>query len=186
MIEISYASILVAISIIWCTVRVICGVKNKTASIKRELQLFLVYICVVVVVRFTFFPFFKVDGEIQPLVFDTARVFPFRLNLIPFVYLFDYPTLKEILINVIGNVTMFIPLGIVWPSVYKKLDTHIKVIMSGFFTSLCIEILQLPLCNQVSDVDDLILNTVGFAMGYLIFLLASRIKKAKVDNNHGI
>ena len=72
---------------------------------------------------------------------------------------------------------MFIPLGIVWPSVYKELDTHWKVISAGIGISLCVEILQLPFYDRVSDVDDLLLNSLGFMIGYLLYLLAKLLSK---------
>ena len=177
MIQISYTSMVVFISIIWCLLRVVCATKAKRADWKREIQLLLVYVCIVVVARFTFFPFSKVNGEIQPLVYESAKVYPFRINWIPFVNLFDYPEMRDILINVIGNTAMFIPLGIVWPGVYKGLDTHWKVISAGIGVSLCIEILQLPFYDRVSDVDDLLLNSLGFIIGYLLYLLAKLVSK---------
>lgn len=170
MVQISYAVMVVLISIIWCLVRTLSAIKNKYVNWKRELQLLLVYICIVVVVRFTFFPFFKVNGVIQPLIFDRNKILPLRINVIPLVYLFDYPEVRDILINVIGNTTMFIPLGIVWPSVYKGLDTHKKVILAGIGATFTIEILQLPFYDRVTDIDDLILNSLGFVVGYLLFL----------------
>ena len=180
MIQISYTSMVVFISIIWCLVRVICVIKTKRVNWKREFQLLFVYICLVVVARFAFFPFSKVNGEIQPLVFESAKAFPFRINWIPFVNLFEYPEMRDVLINVIGNTAMFIPLGIVWPSVYKRLDTHRKVIPAGIGVSLCIEILQLPLYDRVSDVDDLLLNSLGFIIGYLLYLFAKQMNNKVV------
>ena len=177
MIQISYTSMIVFISIIWCLVRVVCAIKTERVDWTREIQLLLVYVCIVVVARFTFFPFSKINGEIQPLVYESAKVYPFRINWIPFVNLFDYSEMRDILINVIGNTAMFIPLGIVWPCVYKGLDTHWKVISAGIGVSLCIEILQLPFYDRVSDVDDLLLNSLGFVMGYLLYLLAKLVSK---------
>ena len=139
----------------------------------------LVYICLVVVARFTFFPFSKVNGQVQPLLFDPNSIFPPRINLLPVVYLFDYPIFREALINFIGNTAMFIPLGIIWPAVFKKLDTHKKVIAAGVGYSLLIEISQLPFFDRVSDIDDLLLNTIGFAAGYGIY----RLVKLKGKNN---
>lgn len=178
MLSISYLQMFIAISILWVIVRGICCVHSRRLDIKREAALILVYICIVVVVRFTFCPFGKVNGQIQPLLFDKDKIFPLWLNLKPFVYLFDYPTMREALLNLIGNTAMFIPLGIVWPSVFKKLNTHWKVIAAGFGASLCIELLQLPFYDRASDIDDLILNTSGFLIGYGIYLLAKRIKAA--------
>ena len=137
----------------------------------RELQLVLVYICIVVIARFTFFPFSKVNGVVQPLIFDLERALPFRINWIPLVNLLDYEIYNEGLLNVIGNIAMFIPVGIIWPILFRQLQTPEKAIAAGFGYSLCIEILQLPFYDRVSDVDDLILNTAGFAVGYLIYAL---------------
>ena len=169
MTEISYLQMVLTVSMIWIIARGICWAKEKGICWKRELQLLLVYICIVVVVRFTFCPFGKVDGKIQPLLFDREKIFPLWLNLKPFVYLFDYPTMKEALLNLIGNIAMFIPLGIIWPAVFKKLNTHGKVIAAGVDASLAIEILQLPFYGRSTDIDDLILNSLGFLMGYGIY-----------------
>lgn len=172
MLKISYFSVFLIISAVWILIRLIVAVQNKNIHFKRELQLILVYVCIIVVTRFTFFPFSRIEGEIQPLVFDIAEIFPCRINLIPFINLLDYPEIKDLLLNLIGNTTMFIPLGIVWPVVYKKLNTHKKVLFAGVGFSLCIEILQLPFYDRVTDIDDLILNSLGFTIGYLIYLLA--------------
>ena len=94
MIRISYGAMILAVSIIWCVIRVIVALCNKRVDVVRELQLLLVYVCIVVIIRFTFCPFGTVDGRIQPLLFDAERILPFRINLIPFVYLFDYETVR--------------------------------------------------------------------------------------------
>lgn len=179
MIEIYYGQMVLVISALWVLVRAACWLKNKHIDWKREAQLLLVYICIVVVVRFTFCPFGKVEGKIQPLLFDKEKILPFWLNFKPFVYWFDYPTMKEALLNLIGNTTMFIPLGIVWPSVFKKLNTHGKRIAAGVGVTLTIEILQLPFYGRATDIDDLILNSIGFLMGYGIYLLAGKVRKRR-------
>ena len=178
MVKLDYWPVVVLITALWILVRSTVSLWQGRFSPKRELQLMLVYICIVVVTRFTFFPFSKVDGQVQPLLFDASRIFPPRINLLPVVYLFDYPIFREALINFIGNTAMFIPLGIVWPSVFKKLDTHGKVIAAGVGYSLLIEIAQLPFFDRVSDIDDLILNSLGFLLGYGIYLLVKAAKRS--------
>lgn len=179
MIKITYPAMLAAISALWIIVRAGFALKNKRIDIKRELQLLLVYVCLIVVARITFFPMRKVDGVIQPLVFDAAKAFPFRINIIPLVNLFDYGIMSEAVINFVGNTTMFIPIGIIFPIVFKKLDTPLKNLAAGAGVSLLIEILQLPFYDRVSDIDDLLLNTLGFAIGYGIY----RLVKLKGKNN---
>ena len=177
MVAISYGAMVTFITALWLLVRGYFAVRTKTIRWKREVQLILVYICLIVVVRFTFCPFGKVDGQIQPLLFNDSQMFPPRINLIPVVYLLDYLIAGEAVLNVVGNTAMFIPIGIIWPMVFKELDSHGKVIAAGVGFSLCIEILQLPFFDRVTDIDDLILNSLGFLIGYGICLLLRKYKK---------
>ena len=171
MISITYSALVAVISLLWILVRIRSWVTHKRISWKREIQLLLVFICVIVVARFTFFPFSKVNGKIQPLIFDAAKAFPPRINLLPILYLFDYEIRREAILNFVGNTAMFIPIGIVWPSVFRGLNSHGKVLSAGAGLSLCIEILQLPFFDRVTDIDDLLLNSLGFAVGYGLYLL---------------
>ena len=174
--EISFVSASVFVTLIWVLFRMICCFISKKFDFKRELRLLLVYVCIMVVMRITFFPFEKVEGKIQPLLFSFDKILPFRINFVPFVNLFDYPEKRSAWLNVIGNTTMFIPIGIIWPTVFKKLDRHKKVILSGIGFSAFVEILQLPFFDRVTDIDDLILNSIGFAVGYLIYLLIKKLR----------
>jgi glycopeptide antibiotics resistance protein len=184
MLRITYAAMVAFISLLWIFNRAIVWKKNKSIVWKREAQLLLVYICLIVVARFVFFPFSTVNGKVQPLLFDTAQIWPFRINLVPFVHLFDYPKKSEIILNVVGNTTMFVPVGIIWPLVYKKLDTHGKVLAAGAGFSLTIEMIQLLFYDRVTDIDDLILNTLGYAVGYGIYLFVKVIKDKRVLGNN--
>jgi len=83
----------------------------------------------------------------------------------------DYVVKREAVLNFVGNIAMFIPIGIIFPCVYEELNAHWKVIVAGIGFSLAIEILQLPFFDRVSDVDDLILNSLGYVIGYGIYLV---------------
>ena len=100
-----------------------------------------------------------------------------RINLVPLVHLFDYDSARDIIWNVAGNVALFIPCGIVLPMVYRQLNSFWKVIAIGAFISLCIEILQLPFASRASDVDDLILNTLGVTVGYGIYTAFRHLRR---------
>lgn len=176
--EINFVPASLGITALWILIRTFFWIKERKISWKRELELLLVYVCVQVIFRITFFPLEKIDGKVAPLVFDAANAFNFRINVIPFVNIMAYDEIKDAIINIIGNSTMFIPVGIVWPAVYKKLDTHAKVVAAGFGFSLLIEMLQLPFFDRVTDIDDFFLNSIGFLAGYGIYLIAKK-KKAK-------
>ena len=179
MFEISFLAAEIAFAVIWLIVRIIIWVRNRGINWKREAVLLLMFIDLAVIIRFVFFPRDLVDGHVQSLVFDPQTALPLRINLVPLVYLFDYETTRNIIWNIVGNTAMFIPSGIVLPIVYRKLDRFGKVVAAGAFISFCIEILQLPFHSRVSDVDDLILNTLGVAIGYGIYALVRRIKHEK-------
>ena len=179
MVEISFIFFEIVFATIWIINRISIWIRKKKVDWKRDAVLLLIYINFAVIFRFTFFPMFKVDGHVQPLVFDLATAFPFRVNLLPLVNLFDYDSKRDLLLNVIGNVSMFIPSGIVLPIVYKQLDTFWMTLFAGAGISLCIEIVQLPFSVRATDIDDLILNTVGVIIGYGIYRLVQCMRKAK-------
>ena len=179
MVEISFLFLEIAFTAIWLMVRVAIWIKQKRIDWKRETVLLLMYINLAVIIRFTFFPMSKADGHIQPLVFDIATAFPFRVNLLPLVNLFDYDSKRDLLLNVIGNAAMFIPSGIVLPFVYKRLNSFWKVLLAGIGISLCIEMIQLPFSVRATDIDDLILNTIGVIVGYGIVTLIRCLRRTK-------
>ena len=172
MLQIPYSFGIFATVLGWVLVRGWFCLKT-TFDWRRELKLLLFLINLLVVVRFTFYPFAKVDGHVQPLIFEAATAFPFRVNLVPLVNLLDYDSLSDLIINLIGNFAMFIPTGIFLPVLFRK-DSWKDVFLLGGGMSLAIEILQLPFAVRASDVDDLILNTLGCLAGYGLYRLFRR------------
>ncbi|AZI39577.1 VanZ family protein [Epilithonimonas vandammei] len=75
---------------------------------------------------------------------------------------------KTIIINIFGNIVMFVPfgfLGIVFP----KLNNFWIMILDFLFAIILIESLQYFTRLGVFDIDDVILNTVGVAIGFWIY-----------------
>ena len=177
MVEITYKGLFIFITLAWIVTRSILGIKNKKADWKYEVKLLTVYICLVVIARFVYFPMRLVEGRIGSLVLDVDKIFPLWINLIPVVHLFD--VYDGWLINIIGNVAMFIPVGLVWPFCFKKLDTMGKTVLAGAGFPLFIEITQLPFYDRCSDVDDIILNTTGILVGALIYFGVKLLKNRK-------
>ena len=180
MIEISYAAGLVTVTIGWILFRTAIYQKTKRFDFKYELWQIFFLINLLVIARFVFYPFSKVDGQVQPLLFEPDKVFPLRVNLVPLVNILQFDTIRDLILNLTGNFAMFIPTGIMVPLIYKKYNTFGKVTLFGFLMSLTIEILQLPFAVRASDVDDLILNTLGVAAGYCLYALVKRLTGKKV------
>lgn len=179
MIEIPFLLTEAIFTAVWLLVRLAVWLKQKRIDCKREAVLLLMYVNLAVIIRFSFFPMARAGGRVQPLLFDPAAVPPFNVNLIPFKNLFDYESKRDLLLNVTGNVCMFIPSGIVLPVVYKRLKGFGRTVLAGATISLCIELLQLPFFERTSDIDDLILNTAGVVIGYGVCALIRGLAKRK-------
>ena len=182
MIEIPFSVGMVLLLCGWTLFRLTAFLHRKQINWKYEgIQLFFL-VNLAVIFRFAFFPFSTVNGQIQPLIFDVATAFPFRINLVPFVNLLDYDSSFDLLINIIGNFAMFIPTGILLPLIYKPITTFQTVFLTGAAISFVIEIIQLPFAVRASDIDDFILNTAGCLVGYCIYS-ANRWFRSKCIKN---
>lgn len=100
------------------------------------------------------------------------------VNLIPFRTIRNYFAVRDVmdpsvfLTNVVGNVVAFMPLGFLFPVLYRKGRTLLWLFCVSLCLSLFIELTQGYLGVGVMDVDDLILNVLGGVIGYLIFKVA--------------
>jgi glycopeptide antibiotics resistance protein len=88
-------------------------------------------------------------------------------------YLRGYPTWIGAIGNLLGNIIPFMPLGFLLPLLYRPISWK-GVLGIAVAFSLCIEILQLVLRVGTFDVDDILLNTLGVMLGYLVFLLLTK------------
>lgn len=89
---------------------------------------------------------------------------PDEINPIPFLWI------TEGVRPYIENILLFIPLGFMLPCIWKKYEVLWKTALSGFTFSLIIELSQL-FNGRVTDIDDLLMNTLGAFIGWIIFRL---------------
>lgn len=98
-----------------------------------------------------------------------------RVNLIPFsrdIDAFGYAM----------NVVMFLPFGFLVPLLWKKATRPGVLALSGMGFSLLIELSQL-LSIRGTDVDDLIMNTLGACLGYLVYRIWARCSNELFQQN---
>lgn len=81
--------------------------------------------------------------------------------------------------NLFGNVIIFIPFGFFMPMA-SKYRSIFSALFYSFGLSLCVETFQLITKVGSFDVDDLLLNTVGGLVGYLIFVLGEALRRRHV------
>ena len=94
------------------------------------------------------------------------------LNLIPF-----QDCSARNMEGMVLNAIMFAPLGFLLPAYFERYRHWGRTLAAGFLTSLTVELIQL-FTFRATDVDDLIMNTLGTLVGFLLAKLVLRRRTA--------
>lgn len=148
---------------------------TKTKQAIRKLGMILFVLYVLLLIYFLFFSeeYGRAAGE----------AVTYRYNLVPFVEIQRFWEYREqlgmfaLFTNIFGNVIGFLPYGFILPIIGRNMRNGILITVSGFCLSLLVETIQLVTRVGCFDVDDLILNTLGAALGYLGFFVCDRIRR---------
>ena len=78
--------------------------------------------------------------------------------------------------NLLGNVIIFLPFGF-FMAMASKYRSFLSTVIYSFSLSLTIELSQLFMKEGCSDVDDLLLNTIGGMIGFLAFSICNVMRR---------
>ncbi|MES1214055.1 MAG: VanZ family protein [Bacteroidota bacterium] len=156
--------------------------KNPQDKFLRILTWALLLFCMMVLTRYILFKggvdhyktyFTNFDGK------RTVRWGVKRANFVPFSTLRYFYSVRKrysyVAKNILGNIIGFIPLGVLLPILFVRLQRAGRTIGAVFLVSLSFETIQLITDLGVFDVDDLLLNTVGGAIGYLLYSFSKKL-----------
>lgn len=105
-------------------------------------------------------------------------------NFVPFTtiasYLFGNKGLIIAGINLVGNIVLLVPIGVLIMLVYRNM-TWKKSLVLAVATGLAIETMQAVLHVGIFDIDDVILNALGVMIGYWMFILLTKWVHSKND-----
>lgn len=76
--------------------------------------------------------------------------------------------------NIVGNIVAFVPLGFFMSLLFFKKNI-IKTLFAGVLVVLSIESIQFITKIGFFDVDDVLLNSIGILIGYIISLVFKKI-----------
>lgn len=107
------------------------------------------------------------------------------INLIPFKTIFEQivgrnEVVSQIdiadvsILNLLLNIFLFSPIGFFVPLINERYISLKKIILIGVSTSCVVEVIQLFI-GRSCDIDDVILNTCGVVIGFIIFKVYKRI-----------
>lgn len=112
----------------------------------------------------------------------------YRSNLVPFHEIENYILAIQnnrswhSVVNLVGNVIAFMPLGFLLPLLFpKKAGSLSRVILLSLMLSLGVELTQLVMNVGTFDVDDLLLNTAGGIIGYVVYLFIWLLQKKRFN-----
>ena len=104
----------------------------------------------------------------------TYNMQPFR-EIKRFVLYWRQIGLLSAALNLLGNIIGFMPLGFLLPSFSRRCRRYwYNTVMAGYLLSFTVEFTQLIFRAGRCDIDDIILNTLGTALGYLLFRLVQK------------
>ena len=78
--------------------------------------------------------------------------------------------------NLFGNILIFVPYGF-FISVASRMRGFLMTLFYSLGLSLGVEVFQLLTRVGSFDVDDLLLNTIGGILGYVLFLICNGIRR---------
>lgn len=104
---------------------------------------------------------------------DFGITYPKLMNIRPRVNLIPFRWISEGVLPYMENILLFIPLGLMLPLIWKKYEVLRKTTFFGLTFSLSIELSQL-FNGRITDIDDLLMNTLGALIGWGIFRLAKK------------
>lgn len=151
----------------WVGFRVTTWRTAGRVNIGREFVVNTCFFYLLFVFHLTFFPMNIVLYSFGPARANFEPLFTTR-NMLR--YLSPYTA-----IQVLGNLFLLAPLGIFLPVLAPATRKWWRILVAGFLVTLTIEIFQYFLAVRVFDIDDLILNTLGVSVGYLLYCLLAKI-----------
>jgi glycopeptide antibiotics resistance protein len=157
--------------------------KNPQDKFLRTFTWILFIFCMLVLTRYILFKGGADSFKMYLAKYDSEKMMMRgikRANYVPFKTLKFFYSLRKhysyyVAKNILGNIIGFIPLGILLPVLFAGLERAGKTIGIVFLISLAFETIQLITGLGVFDVDDLILNTLGGAIGFILYFFSKKL-----------
>lgn len=135
-------------------------------KISREVGIYLFFSYLLIVFHLTFYPFQFIAPYTHVL---EMQWLPFKEILTQYGR-----TPKLAMYFAVGNIVMTIPFGFFLALLFKRCRHLIVIVVCGLGYSLSIELFQMLFTNRSAEIDDLIFNTSGAMIGYILFSVLKR------------
>ena len=96
-----------------------------------------------------------------------------RLHFNPRIQLIPFYGIHKDLFNSALNIFLFVPFGFFLPALWRHFFSFKNTVITALCFTAFIEISQL-FCNRLTDINDIIMNTLGAVIGYCILLIITK------------
>ena len=154
--------------------------RKRTASVAEQKTnfwiwvLFLGYLCLLFYLLF----FSENYGRT-----DVAEEYRYNVTLFKeikrFWYHWETIGMKNVIVNLGGNIAAFVPFGFLMPMICKRGKKVFCCTMMTALFSLAVEVIQLISKVGAFDVDDIFLNTIGGLMGFIGYEILFGLRKRR-------
>jgi glycopeptide antibiotics resistance protein len=83
------------------------------------------------------------------------------------------------IVNLIGNVIPFMPIGLLAPLVFRSISWRNALVL-GAVTGLTFEVMEVVFRVGIFDIDDVILNALGVVIGHGVFVMFRRRTQSRL------
>ena len=148
------------------------SITNSMAANKKKSTGIRAFAVVLFFVYFTVLFYFLFFSEEMGRTYSERD---YHFNLIPFheinrfIQYYEVLGMEAVLLNLAGNVAAFVPFGFFLPVFSERCKRFLNTVYYSLELSLLVELIQLITKVGSFDVDDIILNTLGGAIGYIVY-----------------
>lgn len=149
---------------------------SKYLKSNKPMKIYLYAIFILYIITLIKLTLFDSDyGRVGLNFFDWSKenfeVYVRNNNLIPFKTIIEDITRQDrvAIINLLGNLIAFAPMGLFLPLLFKKQNKLKNFIFTNIAIILVIEVLQFLSLSGSFDIDDLILNLLGALLIYGLY-----------------
>ena len=114
----------------------------------------------------------------------SGEMYDYHYNLVLFKEIKRFWLYREklgmyaVFTNIGGNILIFVPFGFILPMA-KKYHSFFNTVFCTLGFSFFVESFQLITKVGCFDVDDLLLNTIGGILGYIIFVICNTVRRRR-------
>ena len=81
--------------------------------------------------------------------------------------------------NLVGNILLFIPFGILLPLLFHSVNSFHRILLICGITSFSLELIQLFAVLGNFDIDDILLNILGACLGFGLYILVKEFTRRR-------